>query len=140
MRAMLLTVTCTTRHFRQGSLALEDSLKTQTWWHRSFSTLLGMTATDASLTFRYFHPNRAHFTSMEFCTFVNRLSKALVGNSYDSPVARRSRPSSLSPSAPECASSTGLGLQPLYKHAKYAVSAVSHTGTSRRIQLSCSQV
>lgn len=45
-------------HLRQGSLALEQSWKTQVWWHRTFATLLGITVVDSFLGAKLTYPDR----------------------------------------------------------------------------------
>jgi hypothetical protein len=71
-------------HYRQGSLALEETWRTQTWWHRSFATLLGMTVTDSFLLYNHFHPGQERMT---FTEFVSQLCTALVRNREDLPPA-----------------------------------------------------
>lgn len=120
-------------HYRQGSLALEESFKTQTWWHRSFSTLLGMTATDAFLAFRYFHPSKYEVSEISFKQFVDGLAKQLVENTVSCPVALHVRSSRHQQPVPAPAEDGLLCQRPLHEHPSYASS------TARRIQLHCTQ-
>jgi hypothetical protein len=75
-------------HYRQGSLGLEMSWRTHTWWHRTFATLLGMTATDAYLAYKYFHPDP---DKMAFSVFIRELCEQLVHNRSSTSPANNTR-------------------------------------------------
>ena len=66
-------------HYRQGGLALEQVWGTQLWWHRVFSTLLGIIETNSFLAYRHFKPDSGDVTHRQF---VVTLSKALINNPY----------------------------------------------------------
>ena len=67
-------------HLRQGSLALEQVWQTQCWWHRTFATLLGMTATDAFRAYQYFYRPSPETTLKKF---VSKLAVQLATNNVD---------------------------------------------------------
>jgi len=66
-------------HFRQGSLNFEEGWKTKCWWHRLFSSMLGMTVVDAFLAQRYDNPGS---TTDCFSVFCGRLCHQLIHNIY----------------------------------------------------------
>jgi hypothetical protein len=63
-------------HLRQGSLNFEEGWKTHTWWHRTFSTLLGMIITDCFLAMHY--EDRHHQDT--FAEFWGKLCFQLINN------------------------------------------------------------
>jgi hypothetical protein len=66
-------------HLRQGSLRLEESWKTKTWWHRIFSTILGIIVTDCFYAHKYTNTHREVLTYTEF---VDTLAYQLIFNDY----------------------------------------------------------
>ena len=68
-------------HFRQGSLGMERSWHTHSWWHRLFSTLFGMTVVDAFLGYRY-ESLEAHGSPMELTEFIGKLAHQLIFNDF----------------------------------------------------------
>lgn len=47
-------------HIRQGCLHLEESILTHIWWHRVFTTILGMIEVDAFRAFSHFYKHGVH--------------------------------------------------------------------------------
>ena len=64
-------------HYRQGSLALEETWITQTWWHRVLATILGTIEVDAFLVYRKFCPNEDQISHREF---TEEIAKGLISN------------------------------------------------------------
>ena len=62
-------------HLRQGTLQFHAHWRTLTWWHRLFSTILGIIVVDAynayKFEFRRMHGRATN--SMDFPTFVHQL-------------------------------------------------------------------
>lgn len=82
-------------HLRQGTLALERTWMTQNWVKRVFSTILGMSITDAFLAFNL-ENNLAEDEGPAFPDFISRLAYQLIHNTFDeidfqSPQASRRR-------------------------------------------------
>jgi hypothetical protein len=68
-------------HYRQGTIALERAVRTQCWWFRLFTTMLGVAITNAFLVFRHFHPNhRFVVCDTSMTSFVAQLAQELVTN------------------------------------------------------------
>jgi hypothetical protein len=66
-------------HYRQGSLAFEVHWHTITWWHRLFSTVLGMIVTNAFLAYRFeFKQHSPAATSLDFTEFIGKLAYELT--------------------------------------------------------------
>jgi hypothetical protein len=84
-------------HFRQGGIHMEQAWQTQTWWHRVFSTLLGMWATDAFLAFRHFLPSSPLSASLS--TFMEQLVIELLTYSSEEEGKRTTRSASQTQSA-----------------------------------------
>jgi len=63
-------------HLRQGTLKFHAHWRTLTWWHRRFSTILGIIVVDAynayKFEFRRMHGRATNF--MDFPTFVDQLA------------------------------------------------------------------
>lgn len=78
-------------HYRQGTLALEEHWKTYTWWHRLFSTIMGIIYTNAYFYYRndYMkqHHNDKDMKSYE--DFLGELAYEMVHNKYDSNIIDR---------------------------------------------------
>ncbi len=53
-------------HLRQSGLALEESWKTQTWWHRLIATIVGICESDAFLAWKRFSPAPDDLSHREF--------------------------------------------------------------------------
>ncbi len=53
-------------HLRQGILGLENYVRTQCWWHRTFCTLLGMMTVNAYLTLKHRRAGQYDRTLLEF--------------------------------------------------------------------------
>ena len=66
-------------HLRQGTLAVEKSWVTQTWWHRILGTVLGICEVDAFLAFKALHPAGAN---MEHRDFVLSVADHLLRGDY----------------------------------------------------------
>jgi hypothetical protein len=69
-------------HLRQGTLALERTWQTQNWVKRVFSTILGMSITDAYLAFNL-ENNLAQEEGPAFPDFISRLAYQLIHNTFD---------------------------------------------------------
>ena len=70
-------------HYRQGTLALEETWGTHCWWHRIFSTILGMIATDAYFMYRLEFDNVEHDQSrLSFLDFTALMAGELIKNTY----------------------------------------------------------
>lgn len=70
-------------HYRQGSLALERTWTTRTWWHRLLATLYGMIITDAYLAHRFEYRARHQGSDegmFEFRDWMHRLAHQLINN------------------------------------------------------------
>ena len=72
-------------HLRQGSLALEEAWGTKKWYHRVFSTILGMVEVDTFLAYRALHADGHTINHREF---TEQLALALIHNNFGSPVAQ----------------------------------------------------
>ena len=72
-------------HLRQGSLAMERRWRTVTWWHRVFTTMIGVIFTNAyyAYCFEYRAANYNDTTNMDtYSKFLERLAKKLIFNIY----------------------------------------------------------
>jgi len=71
-------------HYRQGSLHLETTWKTTKWWHRVFTTIYGMTITDAFLASRYEHSKNiaSSVPHIDFTGFLDRLCNLMINNMF----------------------------------------------------------
>jgi hypothetical protein len=82
-------------HYRQGSLAMEESWQTRTWWHRVFSSIFGIIITDAyfayRLEFRRFY-SRELEEFPDFQSFIGRLAHQMIF--YNENKGKKSRRSS----------------------------------------------
>lgn len=67
-------------HLRQGSLNLEKSWRTYSWSKRAYTTILGMTMTDAYLSWCQELPQ--HATAPTFSSFLGRLAYQLIHNQW----------------------------------------------------------
>jgi len=69
-------------HLRQGSLAFHNHWPTKTWWHRLFSTLLGIIITDAFQLYRLDNPPETQIRGgkpiMQFHKFCDKLALELI--------------------------------------------------------------
>ncbi len=68
-------------HYRQGSLCLEESWKTNTWFHCIFTTMLGIVSTDFFLAYRL-RSTRQHKEYDDYHIFIGKLAKGLIENNY----------------------------------------------------------
>lgn len=68
-------------HLRQGSLCLEEVWRTQIWWHRLFTTMLGVVFTDCYLAYRYIE-RKYHREPDELSFFMGKLAYRLINNFY----------------------------------------------------------
>eukprot|EP00121_Abeoforma_whisleri_P005887 Awhi_evm1s5339 len=66
-------------HLRQGGLQLENFYRTQRWYHRCFSTLLGMIETNAFLGYKLENPKGEYESHTDF---TNQLAYELIHNPY----------------------------------------------------------
>jgi hypothetical protein len=83
-------------HYRQGSLALEMHNKTHKWWHRNFTSLLGVIVTDAFFMYRLDYLRAHHGSSHgmdSFFDWVGKLAHQLIFD-FDQQPNLRSSPSS----------------------------------------------
>jgi hypothetical protein len=82
-------------HYRQGSLAMEESWCTKTWWHRLFSSLFGMIVTDAYFAYKsqhHYHATQPGYSQLSFSEFVRRLCYNLIfGMNADQPKERATK-------------------------------------------------
>jgi hypothetical protein len=71
-------------HYRQGTLALEESWGTHTWWHRLLATVLGIVVTDAYFMYCMDYGALDGVTSprQSFLDFCNILADELIHNLY----------------------------------------------------------
>ena len=71
-------------HLRQGSLALEGAWPTRCWWHRVFSTVLGMCVVDAYFAYQFEHDDLYILGEpmLDFNDFLEDLVYELVDNDY----------------------------------------------------------
>ncbi len=83
-------------HFRQGSLAIEKSWKTQSWWHRVFSTVIAMCIVDAYLMYRYESESVDHSKPkiLDFADFRSRLAYQMIHQDNPSTPTTRSKATS----------------------------------------------
>jgi hypothetical protein len=73
-------------HYRQGSLQIERTWQTKTWWHRMFGTILGIIITNSYFAYQLEHEmvsvaevdGIVHFTS-----FLGYLSYQMIHNTID---------------------------------------------------------
>lgn len=56
-------------HLRQGSLAMEKSWQTKTWWHRVLCTVIAMCVVDAYRMYEYEHSHLEHTKHTDALTF-----------------------------------------------------------------------
>jgi hypothetical protein len=108
-------------HYRQGSLALESSWKTQTWWHRLFSTLFGMIVTDAFLGMRYERSNLhadAGVSNMTLKSFISKLILQLTSR-VDGIEARVTRTRPLPPEHGNVSISTVIQISKICKNFQF---------------------
>ena len=70
-------------HYRQGSLAIERSWVTQKWYHRIFSTILGICVTDAFYAYRLYSKTLVQSALDDYTTFIGKLAKQLIQNKFD---------------------------------------------------------
>ena len=68
-------------HLRQGSLKMEETWKTKTWWHRIFATIFGIIVTDCYFAHKYMM-NRSHQVPQTFIDFVDMLAYQMISNTY----------------------------------------------------------
>lgn len=68
-------------HLRQGSLCLEESWRTQLWWHRIFATMLGVIFTDCYFAYKY-KQTQLHREPKSFTKFLDELAFKLIHNSF----------------------------------------------------------
>jgi hypothetical protein len=77
-------------HFRQGTLALHEHWKTMKWWHRVFSTILGIIVTDSYLLYKYEYKefyNGDTTNLVEFVDYIDQLAIEIIQNEFDAPPA-----------------------------------------------------
>ena len=60
-------------HLRQGTLSLEETLITQTWWVRPVTTILGVIEVDAYLAWQALHPAGSTWTHRQFLLEVSKI-------------------------------------------------------------------
>lgn len=68
-------------HLRQGSLKMEESWKTKTWWHRIFATVYGVIITDCYYAYKYYQ-TKHHMAVVPYIEFVDTLCYELIFNTY----------------------------------------------------------
>jgi len=78
-------------HLRQGSLKMEESWKTKTWWHRIFATVLGIIFTDCYYASSYINRTN-HIPTVPFMEFIEKLCYQLIFNTYLTRSVRSSAP------------------------------------------------
>ena len=66
-------------HYRQGSLAMEESWGTHTWWHRVLATVLGTIEADAYLAYVAISSDKELLSHR---AFVEVVSEALIFNDF----------------------------------------------------------
>jgi hypothetical protein len=66
-------------HLIQGSLNMEESWETKTWWHRIFATMLGVIFADCYFAFK-FHSGLCNLNSLSFTDFLCKLAHSLIFN------------------------------------------------------------
>ena len=78
-------------HLRQGSLAVEKSWVTQTWWHRIVGTVLGICEVDAYCAYKALHPKGQDVDHRDFVlALTDKLLRGdFAGFSDETPVRRR---------------------------------------------------
>lgn len=91
-------------HLRQGTLALEKSWATHSWAKRVFSTVLGMSITDAYLAFCF---ELGPDAKPSFPDWLNRLAFQLIHNDFDT-VSLQSPPPGRRAAAPGPRVSTSI--------------------------------
>jgi hypothetical protein len=67
-------------HYRQGSLKLEESWITHTWWHRPLATVLGTIEADAYLAYLAFNTDADKLSHRDF---TEEIASGLIHNSFD---------------------------------------------------------
>jgi hypothetical protein len=67
-------------HYRQSSLAVEESWGTHNWWHRVFATVLGTIEADAYLAYLYSHPSQKKLSHREF---IEEIAHGLIFNDFE---------------------------------------------------------
>ena len=83
--------------YRQGTLAMEESWKTHTWWHRIVATVFSIIVVDSYFMYRYEYLRRAENAQpmQSFLEFCDVLAAKLIHNQYgyddDGPARRRRR-------------------------------------------------
>ena len=78
-------------HFRQGSLQFERKWHTHCWWHRVFSSVLGMVIPDAFLAYRHELRQKDIIEDQidDFSTFLGHLAHQLIFNAFTQEAVRR---------------------------------------------------
>jgi hypothetical protein len=120
-------------HYRQGGLALEQSVQTRSWWMRVFCTILGIIETDTYAAYIRFHRGGPELTHEEFTT---QLAVCLRDNNLGGARARelRTRPQ---PTLDVLQCSAGDGathaLKPLIQCQRFR----DRRGTGTRAKLAC---
>ena len=67
-------------HYRQGSLAMEETWGTKTWWHRIMATVLGTIEVDAYLAYLCLDPHEKKLSHREF---VEDIAHSLIFNRFE---------------------------------------------------------
>ena len=67
-------------HLRQGSLRMEEAWKTKKWWHRIFSTVLGIIFTDCYLAYRMNFIGNSSSVCDTFSVFLGKLAYQMIFN------------------------------------------------------------
>jgi hypothetical protein len=120
-------------HYRQGGLALEQSIQTRTWWVRVFCTILGIIETDTYVAYIRFHQGAQELTH---CEFTEHLALSLRENTFGRASARELRVR-VQPTLDVLQCSIDRGpthvLKPLIKHERFE----DRRGTSTRAKLAC---
>ena len=68
-------------HYRQGSLEMERNWVTRKWYHRIFTTILGICIVDAFYAYKL-EMKQARKDPQDFTYFVGRLAYQLVFNPF----------------------------------------------------------
>jgi len=84
-------------HYRQGSLALEESWQTRTWWHRIFSSIFGIILTDAYFCYRLEYRRVHHGNMMEFPVFDDFLGSLAYSMIFETKKSSKKQRTSTGP-------------------------------------------
>ena len=68
-------------HLRQGSLAMEREWYTHKWWHRVFTTILGICLIDSYLAYK-FDMEAVHNSPDDLKTYLGKLAYQLIHNTF----------------------------------------------------------